>query len=233
MRPEAISQVTNPIPPLRSSSSLKPPNKPNLETQIMFSEPSSFFLWTLAGAGAAIVFASFFEWTLHRFVMHRPLGPLRFAFQAHALLHHHVFKADHTYHLVEEKDKWTIPMAWWNGPVLVLICSTPFTVPALFGAPPGIALGGVLAIALYYGTYEYLHWCMHLPKNRRVEKPWFFRRLNGHHLLHHRYMHKNYNVVLPLADLCLGTLLLRSKIPFPQARGAAVPDVQPLPATAS
>jgi hypothetical protein len=30
-----------------------------------------------------------------------------------------------------------------------------------------------------------------------------------------------------VADLCLGTLLLRSKIKFPQARGAAIPDVQP------
>jgi hypothetical protein len=40
-------------------------------------------------------------------------------------------------------------------------------------------------------------------------------------------MHKNFNVVLPLADLLLGTLLLRSKVCFPQARGAAVPDVQP------
>jgi hypothetical protein len=32
---------------------------------------------------------------------------------------------------------------------------------------------------------------------------------------------------MPFADLCLGTLLLRSKFKFPQARGEAVPDVQP------
>ena len=55
----------------------------------------------------------------------------------------------------------------------------------------------------------------------------FFFRLNGHHLLHHRYMRKNFNVVLPLADLCLGTLLLRSKVCFAQATGATVPNVQP------
>jgi hypothetical protein len=34
-------------------------------------------------------------------------------------------------------------------------------------------------------------------------------------------------VVLPLADLCCGTLLLRSKIAFAQVRGPSVPDVQP------
>jgi hypothetical protein len=40
-------------------------------------------------------------------------------------------------------------------------------------------------------------------------------------------MNKNFNVVFPLADFCLGTLLLRSKVSFAQARGPAVPDVQP------
>ena len=64
-------------------------------------------------------------------------------------------------------------------------------------------------------------------KQRHVERSGIFFRLNGHHLLHHRYMHKNFNVVLPLADLLLGTLLLRSKVRFPQARGESVPDVQP------
>jgi hypothetical protein len=40
-------------------------------------------------------------------------------------------------------------------------------------------------------------------------------------------MSKNFNVVLPLADLLLGTLMTRSKIAFAQAQGPAVPNVQP------
>jgi sterol desaturase/sphingolipid hydroxylase (fatty acid hydroxylase superfamily) len=68
---------------------------------------------------------------------------------------------------------------------------------------------------------------MHLPRKRVLERSGLFFRLNGHHILHHRYMHKNFNVVFPLADFCLGTLLLRSKIAFPQPVGAAVPDLQP------
>jgi sterol desaturase/sphingolipid hydroxylase (fatty acid hydroxylase superfamily) len=67
-----------------------------------------------------------------------------------------------------------------------------------------------------------------LPKARRCEKPEFFRRINGHHLLHHRYMHKNFNVVLPLADWVLGTLLIRSKTRFAQATGPSLPNVQPI-----
>ena len=186
-------------------------------------------LWCIAGLLAGIVFASFFEWVLHRYVMHRPVGKFRYAFHAHAVVHHQVFKADHTYHLHRESDKETIPMAWWNGPVLIAIGVLPFFAISWALGQWSFALGGLLAFAIYYGTYEYIHWCMHLPKARRVEQPKLFRRLNGHHLLHHRYMHKNFNVVLPLADLCLGTLMLRARTRFSQATGPAVPDVQPLP----
>ena len=88
-------------------------------------------IWCLSGIAIGIVFASFFEWVLHKYVMHRPVGKFRYAFQAHAIVHHGTFKADKTYHLLDEKDKETIPMAWWNGPVLVIIGVLPFVLLAL------------------------------------------------------------------------------------------------------
>jgi len=179
------------------------------------------------GFVAAIVFASFFEWTLHRYLMHRPLGGFDYAFKAHAVVHHQTFKADHTYHLIRESDKKLIPMAWWNGPVLITLCQIPFAIAAVLVGNWAIVLGSVVACCAYYGAYEYLHWCMHLPRRRNIERSGIFFRLNGHHLLHHRYMHRNFNVVLPLADLVLGTLLLRSKVSFAQAQGYCVPNVQP------
>jgi sterol desaturase/sphingolipid hydroxylase (fatty acid hydroxylase superfamily) len=160
--------------------------------------------------------------------MHRPVGKFRYAYETHTIIHHRIFKADHTYHLINEKDKEKIPMEWWNGPVLIGLAASPFIVLSIIFKQWPLAAGGVAACAIYYGLYEYLHWCMHLPKNRRVEQPWIFRRLNGHHLLHHRYMGKNFNVVLPLADILLGTYIARAKTHFAQARGPAVPDVQPL-----
>ena len=182
------------------------------------------FLTVIGG----VFYASLLEWLLHRFVMHRPLGPFTYPFERHALLHHRIFRADHTYHLTDEKDKHTIPMAWWNGPVLVLIATLPVLFISWWLHRWSISIAICLVIAAYYGTYEYLHWCMHLPKRRRVEMSWLFFRLNGHHLLHHRYMNRNFNVVLPLADFCLGTLLLRSKFSFAQATGEPVPNVQPM-----
>ncbi len=189
---------------------------------------TDFVFWAAVGCVPAVVFASFFEWTLHRFVMHKPLPFLMYPFRAHAQVHHQIFRADESYHLINEKDKETIPMAWWNGPVLVLLSTLPFAAVSWAIGQWGVAAGALFTISAYYATYEYLHWCMHLPRQRALERSGLFFRLNGHHILHHRYMHKNFNVVFPLADLLLGTLLLRSKIRFPQVVGPSVPNLQPV-----
>ena len=72
----------------------------------------------------------FLEWTVHRFVRHRPFGKFAYPFKTHALIHHPIFKADNTCHLIAAKDKWTIPMAWWNGPVLIALCRVPMLIAA-------------------------------------------------------------------------------------------------------
>jgi hypothetical protein len=185
-----------------------------------------FFFWMGLGFVAGTIFSSLFEWTLHRYFMHRPTFNFRYPYERHALIHHRIFRADHTYHLIKEEDKKTIPMAWWNGPVLVSIGIVPFLIFSFFANKWGVLCGAALASAAYYAAYEYMHWCMHLPRRRHVERSGIFFRLNGHHLLHHRYMNRNFNVVLPLADLFLGTLLLRSKVHFKQATGPSVPNVQ-------
>jgi hypothetical protein len=53
---------------------------------------------------------------------------LKYAFEAHAKVHHHVFGSEKNYHLIDEKkqDKWKIPMTWWNGPLLIALCQYPF-----------------------------------------------------------------------------------------------------------
>jgi sterol desaturase/sphingolipid hydroxylase (fatty acid hydroxylase superfamily) len=158
--------------------------------------------------------------------MHRPIGSFTYPYKRHALVHHRIFKSDHTYHLINEKDKETIPMAWWNGPALVAISSSPFVLASFLGK-----LGHSLRRRAGHQRLLRrlrIHALVHAsPRKRHVERSGIFFRLNGHHLLHHRYMNRNYNVVLPLADLCFGTLLLRSKVHFKQASGPSVPNVQP------
>lgn len=182
----------------------------------------------LCGFLVAVCYSSFFEWGLHRFLMHKRIRLFPYPFETHALVHHRIFKADATYHVQRAEDEAEIPMAWWNGPALVALASLPFVLASVLLGSWWILAGAVPALAAYYGAYEYLHWCMHKPKRRRVERSGLFFRLNGHHLLHHRYMGKNFNVVMPLADVCLRTLLSRSPVKFAQAMGPSVPDVQPV-----
>src|SRR5262245_49068979 len=125
-----------------------------------------FFFWLATGFTLGTVVASFFEWTLHRFVMHRPVGKWNYPFERHTLVHHRIFKADHTYHLIEERDKKTIPMAWWNGPALIACCQLPFLIACIIIGKWGILCGAAISCTAYYAAYEYMHWCMHLPKKR-------------------------------------------------------------------
>jgi hypothetical protein len=145
------------------------------------------------------------------------------------------FKFDESYHLQDKEQEHIIDMKKWAF-LITGAATAPFFMVSLLLFFLGVSLSTVLAVSFtgytlawaYYGAYEYLHYCMHLPKERQVELSWVFQKLNGHHLLHHRFMGKNFNVILPIADWLFGTLLRRSPIKFAQARGPAVPDVQPL-----
>lgn len=168
---------------------------------------------------AFFAYASFFEWALHKYLMHTLIW--NYPFQAHALTHHGLFRADQTYHLRRERDKKKVTFAWWNAPVLLLVQSPLlFLTVRCFGW--SAFWGGMAALSWNYALYEYLHWCMHVPKDRWLERTWVFRWLNAHHHIHHQYAFKNLNVVLPLADWVMGTLILApAKNPvFEQKRAA-------------
>lgn len=183
-----------------------------------------------------VIFSSNAEWALHRFIMHRPLLGFNYAYEAHAKIHHVRFGYEQNYVSSDEKEDRVkkIPMAWWNGFVICAI-GTPIFMGLVYVLtyPFNPHLGfrwWIFCYAVmysYYLVYEYIHWCMHLPKSRKVEMIGVFRWLNGHHLLHHRYMKKNFNVVLPLADWMWGTLKLLADTKFAQPFGPAIPNVQP------
>ena len=184
---------------------------------------------TLAVVVLSTVYASLCEWLLHKYVMHRPLLGFISPYQAHTLTHHRIFKSNASYHLKDPADKPKIRMAWWNGPILVFLALLSISWVIVLPNPWVIFVTAGAVFSLYYVTYEYIHWCMHLPRTRRrvLERFKVFEMLNGHHLLHHRYPAKNLNVVCPLADILFGTHLVRSPVCFAQAFGHSVPNVQP------
>lgn len=166
---------------------------------------ASFLPWIVI----SLVYASFLEWNLHKHLMHTNRKWLSYPFKTHALVHHQKFRADNSYHLQDEDDKHTIPMAWWNGFTLTVIATIPMIVIGYFLSNFYIPIQTFIVVGLYYCTYEYFHWCMHLPKKpkpRWFENKRWFKYIDGRHHLHHQRMNTtNFNVVWGLWDWLMGT----------------------------
>ena len=164
-------------------------------------------LWGLATGTAGFVgivsYSSFFEWALHKYLMHTLTLP--YSFHAHALVHHGLFRADPTYHIQPEVDVKKVKFAWWNAPLLIgLHLPLLLGLGWLFGW--SVFVGGLLGLTGDYMLYEYMHFCMHVPSNRWIERTRAFKFVNTHHYIHHRYPYQNLNVVNVLADWVIGTM---------------------------
>jgi hypothetical protein len=157
-----------------------------------------------------LVYGSFFEWTLHRFMMHRPFLFVTYPFKTHAITHHGTFGSGRTYHLRSEEHRHLVTMAWWNAPILFVANAPVGLLAAWLIGSWWIVPGFMAAVFLYYGLYEYLHWCMHVPVPRRIQSTRLFRWIDQHHRLHHLQPMRNLNVVLPIADFVFRTRLSRA-----------------------
>jgi hypothetical protein len=153
-------------------------------------------------------------------------------FTAHTLIHHQLCKHNDTFHVHDEEQEEALTFQWWGGPALVALNLLPW-----FGAWWGLSAAGVVlpygawiismtvTLLAYYAAYEGFHYLMHRPAIAWIERSRPFRFIERHHRLHHVHMGKNYNVVFPLADFSLGTLILRDPDPprttSPSAREVA------------
>jgi len=164
----------------------------------------STVLWELGAFFVYFVYTSYFEWVLHRYIFHTPKY-IYSMFRKHTLVHHQVYKGDETYHTDEDHPD-HVPMNWWALPMMILVHLPLFVGMQLLTGIPS-AWGGIIALSLYYGLYESLHWAMHVPRAATfLERFRVYRFLDAHHHVHHKYMLSNLNVILPLPDLMFGTL---------------------------
>ena len=174
---------------------------------------------------AGILQATMFEWIYHRYWLHRPWLPPQM-FTAHTLVHHQLCKHEDTFHITEPEQEEAMTFQWWAGVVLVGINMVPWALVALLAGGTGYPGWTVMAtigatIFVYYLAYEGFHFLMHKPSIPWIERAGFFQFIKKHHRLHHVYMGKNFNVVLPLADLMLGTLVVNDPQPSRPTEPAA------------
>ena len=78
---------------------------------ILISETTAFLCF--------LAYASFFEWTLHKYLMHTPFW--QYPFRAHALVHHGLFRTGAQYFLPDVKIIRKVRFAWWNAPFIILL----------------------------------------------------------------------------------------------------------------
>ena len=159
---------------------------------------------------ATFVYGSFFEWTLHRFVMHKRQKLVPYPFELHAMIHHKMFGWDETFHA--QSKEMLEHVTFVPRDYLILLCiNAPLFLAVQWITGLQVALGGCLAVLMYLGMFDALHWMFHVPRARFVENFGPYRWIKRHHLLHHRYQNRNYNVVFPLADFTLGTRISRPR----------------------
>jgi hypothetical protein len=152
---------------------------------------------------AGVVYASFFEWTVHSKVMHRPILGINHFFHGHAQVHHGIYRANSTY-VAGDRPHREITFAWWAMP-LPIVAHVPLLTPIALWVSIPAAIGIFVAFAAYQMSYEYFHYCMHVPADRWFEQTRAFRWIDAHHFQHHRKPNTNLNVVLPIADFLLRT----------------------------
>jgi sterol desaturase/sphingolipid hydroxylase (fatty acid hydroxylase superfamily) len=153
-----------------------------------------------------LLWANVGEYFLHRYPMHRPMWPLRFAYDRHAVIHHSVFTHEDMGMRSPRELRWVLFPA--------------FTVPGLvIGMLPVAAAVGVLVspnagwltlvvTATYYLLYEFLHTAYHLPADSWLARRRSIAFLRKQHQTHHHpqlMARCNFNVTFPITDALIGT----------------------------
>lgn len=166
---------------------------------------------------AMLVFGSLFVWALHRYVLHRPVPGLRFAYVIHTLHHHRFYTREHAEPESRRDFHITLfPMRFAPTLALSSLLLGGYVVSGL-----GDNVGWLFAAmsVLYFGLYELVHFASHLPATSPVTRLPLIAPLRRHHRLHHdpRLMKRhNFNVVLPLFDVLLGTSITEAEAPAPR-----------------
>jgi hypothetical protein len=151
--------------------------------------------------------ANFFEWRVHKHVLHRRRWPLQVIYDKHTPMHHMMYvEEDMALRSSKEMRLVLIPAA---GVASIVVATAPlaWAVARLWSANAGWMF--LATAGLFMTSYELLHLAYHAPKESFVGRMRLIAILRAHHAKHHdpRLMQKwNFNVTVPLFDWILGTI---------------------------
>ncbi len=149
------------------------------------------------------LFCNFFEWFLHKEIMHKPRNfPGARAIYSRHTLQHHQFFTDKEMRFASSNDY----RVTFFPPYALIIFS-------IMGILPGLALYNIfssnvawlfmITTTSMYLVYETMHYCCHIDDNFLVRNFPCINTLRRHHEAHHNQkimITKNMNLTFPIAD---------------------------------
>jgi sterol desaturase/sphingolipid hydroxylase (fatty acid hydroxylase superfamily) len=143
-----------------------------------------------AGLAIGLLWANFFEYAYHRWILHWPETA---AFERHGLHHSSVGRPNEPEHLPLGGSPKLVAMLFLVNGGIVVVADALLRI--------GLAAGVLVGFVVYMILSEDIHWRFHMGG----WIPGFLRGARAHHLLHHDRPHGNYAVFFPLFDRIFGT----------------------------
>ncbi len=175
---------------------------------IYVSNISRVTLVELLTVPVVFLFCNFFEWWLHRYVMHRPSSnPVARAVYNRHTLQHHQFFTDHEMRFADHRD-YRVTFFPPYALATFTLMSIPAAIALAFVLSPNTGWLFITTTTGVYLTYEFMHFCCHVEDNAFVRHMPFINTNRRHHTAHHDQsimMERNMNLTFPIMDWVFGT----------------------------
>ena len=164
--------------------------------------------WELLIVPVTFLGANFFEWWIHRYVMHRPsqVKAFRAIYNRHTLMHHQFF-TDSEMRFADHHD-WRVTFFPPYALATFTLMSIPLAIAAGAIISPNVGWLLIATTTSMYLIYEFMHFCCHVDENWFVRHMPTVNTIRRHHAAHHDQsimMERNMNLTFPIMDWLFGT----------------------------
>lgn len=164
--------------------------------------------WEWITVPLTFLLCNFFEWAIHRYVMHRPskIPALRAVYNRHTLMHHQFFTEEEM-RFADHHD-WRVTFFPPYALVVFTMMSIPAAVVLGLVISPNVGWLFITTTTSMYLIYEFMHFCCHIDENWFVRNVPFVNTNRRHHTAHHNQsimMERNMNLTFPVMDWLFGT----------------------------
>lgn len=175
---------------------------------IYIQSMNNILWWEWLIVPVTLLAANFFEWFLHKHIMHRPQknAALRAIYLRHTLMHHQFF-TDQEMRFAGEHD-WRVTFFPPFALVTFICMSVPIALVAGLVFTANVGWLVIATTTMMYLTYEFMHFCCHVGENWFVKNVPFVNTIRRHHTAHHKQslmMERNMNLTFPIMDWLMGT----------------------------